>query len=157
MSQKIREDVVLTAHCSYQESGNTFEASHTFTLYSSYPRIGVGPFGINTITEVETLTDRIYASGSARFTLNATKDAFGYFVARSDYGTPVFDVAADDAGNINYNYVGWDGANRPIGGGEQTGPIHIQKVYDNVVDELDIYRTNTKGFLFTVFTLRYQV
>ena len=157
VSQKIREDVVLTAHCSYQESGTTFEASHAFTLYSSYPRIGVGPFGINTIAEAETLTDRIYASGSARFTLNATKDAFGYFVARSDYGTPVFDVAADDAGNINYNYVGWDGANRPIGGGEQTGPIHIQKVYDNVVDELDIYRTNTKGFLFTVFTLRYQV
>jgi hypothetical protein len=102
------------------------------------------------------LVEKVLTSGPAAFTLNATGDNFGYYLVRADYGIPTFTAVSDNNGLINLNYGGWDGANRPVGGGSQTGYIELQRVYDNVIDRLRLYRTNEKGFLLTVFTVRYS-
>lgn len=156
-AQKIRDDVEFYVNCYYLENEAAFNTRVKVTVRSSYPKIGVGRFGISDLAGADQyLVEKVLTSGPAAFTLNATGDNFGYYLVRSDYGIPTFTAVADNNGLINLNYGGWDGANRPVGGGSQTGYIELQRVYDNVVDRLRLYRTNEKGFLLTVFTVRYS-
>lgn len=156
-AQKIRDDVEFYVNCYYVENDARFNTRVKVNVRSSYPKIGVGRFGITDLAGADQyLVDKVLTSGPASFTLNATGDNFGYYLVRSDYGIPTFTAVSDNNGLINLNYGGWDGANRPVGGGSQTGYIEIQRVYDNVVDRLRLYRTNEKGFLLTVFTVRYS-
>jgi hypothetical protein len=88
--------------------------------------------------------------------LDAKEGQFGYFCCREDYGTPVFTAVSDSKGQINSNWLGWDGAKWPVSGnGTQLGPIKFDKVYDNITDSMLLYRTNARAFGFALLSVRY--
>lgn len=153
---RIREKVVFLVNCEYIENA-VFNASIKVTVYSSYPKIGVGTFGVKDLASAETYcTTQFVTDRPTQFTITANEGQYGYLLLRSDYGIPTLTAIADSNGVVNQNFGGWNGALRPIGGGAQTGPIVLNKVYDNVIDTLHLYRTDNKGFLLTVFTIRYS-
>ena len=156
-SSRIRETVTFFINCKYIEGESDFNDKVQVTVNSSYPKVGVGTFGIKALVGAEQhCTTQFVTDQPAQFTLTANEGEYGYLLIRSDYGTPILTAVADSNGIVNNNYGGWDGANKPIGGGNQKGPVVLTKTYDNVIDTLHLYRTNNRGFLLTVFTIRYS-
>jgi hypothetical protein len=153
---RIREDVTFLIHCEYIENA-VFENTIQVTVHSSYPKVGVGTFGIKDLAGAETYcTTQFVTDQPAQFTITANEGQYGYLLLRQDYGVPILTAVADSSGIVNNNFGSWNGALKPVGGGAQTGPITLTKTYDNVVDTLSLYRTDNKGFLLTVFTIRYS-
>ena len=52
-------------------------------------------------------------------------------------------------------YEGWDGASWTLTDFSGTGPIFVNKEYDNLVDKIAIYRTNKRAGLLGRFSVRY--
>ncbi|QYW05474.1 hypothetical protein pEaSNUABM25_00118 [Erwinia phage pEa_SNUABM_25] len=142
----------------YIEGQQRLTQTHFMTAYSSYPRFGVAPFGLTTISiALDQLPTRLRSNTGGQFVLSTKTEEYGYFVVRQDYGTPVFSAAADATGNVNRAWLGFDGAQWPVTGSDgKTGPIVGRRVYDNLTDVVCIYRTNARAFGSSVLTVRYQ-
>lgn len=154
---KLLLDTNFGIMATYVENGRRINVVEYMTAFSSYPRFGTAQYGINTIDTVESnLGSRMRSSTGGSFVLTPKSDEYGYFAVRAAYGTPVFDRAADAQGYINPSWVGFDGAKWPITGSDGSkGPVQVKKVYDNVTDIWNIYRTNARAFGSAVITVRY--
>jgi hypothetical protein len=156
-ADRIIADTDVRIRALYIEGDFRLTAYHSMRIYSSYPRYGAAEFGINTVTEVEvSLGDRLNSSVGGTIVLDVRDANFGYFCCRADDGHPVFTALPDNAGIINSGWSGWDGAKWPVTGtSSEEGPIELTKTYDNVTDKWLLYRTNQRGFGFSVLSIRY--
>ena len=142
----------------YIEGQQTLTQTHFMKAYSSYPRFGIAPFGITSVSiALAQLPTRLRSKTGGQFVLSTKTDEYGYFVVRQSYGQAVFAAAADNTGNVNKGWVAFDGAQWPvIGDNGKKGPIVGKVVYDNLTENVLIYRTNTRAFGSSVITVRYQ-
>lgn len=142
----------------YIEGQQRLEQTHFMKAFSSYPRFGVAPFGLTTISiAMAQLPTRLRSNNGGTFVLSTKNDEYGYFVVRQSYGQAVFSAAADGQGNVNKGWLGFDGAQWPVTGDNgKRGPIVGKMVYDNLTENVLIYRTNARAFGSAVLTVRYQ-
>lgn len=142
----------------YIEGQQRLEQTHFMTAFSSYPRFGVAPFGLTNLNLVRSqLPTRLRSKTGGQFVISTKNDEYGYFVVRESYGQAVFSAAADNAGNINKGWLGFDGAQWPVTGDNgKKGPIVGKMVYDNLTENVLIYRTNARAFGSAVVAVRYQ-
>lgn len=155
---KLVQDTNIRVRVLFLESSFRLIEYYSLTAYSSYPMYGSAAFGVNTVTEVlASLDSHMNSAEGGQMVLDAKEGQFGYFCCREDYGTPVFTAVSDSKGQINSNWLGWDGAKWPITGiSSETGPIVLERVFDNVTDRLRLYRTNARAFGFALISVRYQ-
>ena len=142
----------------YTEGAQRLQQTHFMKAMSSYPRFGIAPFGITGISiAMAQLTTRLRSNVGGQFVLSTKTDEYGYFVVRQSYGQAVFSAAADGTGNVNKAWLGFDGAQWPVTGDNgKKGPIVGKIVYDNLTENVLIYRTNARAFGTAVITVRYQ-
>ena len=153
----LSQDTEVYVHCLFVEGKFRFEATHKLIVVSSIPRYGVGLFGIDTLAEVEAnLTGRLNSVVGGSFILDAREGNYGYFCCRADYGTLVIKDTMLPNGALNNSYGGWDGATWTLSDMTGTGPLTIQKVYDNMTDTLHLYRSNNRAGLLAKFTVSYS-
>lgn len=153
----LSQDTEVYVHCLFVEGKFRFESTHKLNVVSSIPRYGVGLFGINTLEEVESnLTGRLNSVVGGAFIMDAREGNYGYFCCRADYGTPSIKDTVLPNGALNNSYGGWDGATWTLSDMTGTGPITIQKVYDNMTDTLNLYRSNNRAGLLAKFTVSYS-
>jgi hypothetical protein len=123
---------------------------------SSIPYYGEGPFGINQLDELlKYIKGRLNSGEGGMFYLDARDDQFGYFACRAGFGVADIRVVALPNGAVNTMYEGWDGASWTLTDFSGTGPIFVNKKYDNLVDKIAIYRTNKRAGLLGRFSVRY--
>lgn len=132
--------------------------THYITAHSSYPYYATAPFGITTLAQAElNLTSRLRSNVGGTVVMSPRTNEYGYFMCPSRYGSAKFAAASDSQGQVNTGWKGFDGARWPVTGDDgKTGPITLQKTYDNVVETLLLYRTNERAFGSAVITVRYQ-
>lgn len=142
----------------YIEGQQQLTQTHFMKAYSSYPRFGVAPFGITGVSiALSQLPARLRSKTGGQFVVSTKTDEYGYFVVRQSYGNAVFAAAADNTGNVNKGWIAFDGAQWPVTGDNgKTGPIVGKMVYDNLTENVLIYRTNARAFGSAVITVRYQ-
>ena len=142
----------------YSEGQQTLTQTHFMKAMSSYPRFGVAPFGITGVSiALAQLPTRLRSKTGGQFVLSTKQDEYGYFVVRQSYGQAVFAAAADSSGTVNKGWLGFDGAQWPVTGDNgKKGPIVGKIVYDNLTENVLIYRTNARAFGSSVITVRYQ-
>ncbi|AQT28586.1 hypothetical protein YOLOSWAG_104 [Erwinia phage vB_EamM_Yoloswag] len=155
---KILADVDFGVKATYIENNVRLTQVHYMRAYSSYPRFGTAPFGVNTVAGVETaITNRLRSSVGGTFVLSPKTDEYGYFISRADYGSAQFAAGADAQGNINPDWTAFDGAKWPVTGNDgQRGPLVLRKTYDNLTESWNVYRTNVRAFGPAVVTVRYE-
>lgn len=150
------QDQTVYIHCLFVEGGHRFEKTHVLQVVSSIPYYGEGPFGINQLDELlKYIKGRLNSGEGGMFYLDARDDQFGYFACRADFGTADIRVVALPNGAVNTMYEGWDGASWTLTDFSGTGPIFVNKEYDNLVDKIAIYRTNKRAGLLGRFSVRY--
>lgn len=153
----LAQDTEVVVHCLFIEGKFRKIATHVLNVISSIPRYGVGLFGINTLSEVEAnLTGRLNSVVGGSFILNAREGNYGYFCCRADYGDAVIKDTVLPNGALNNSYGGWDGAKWTLSDSSATGPLLIQKEYDNLTDTLALYRSNNRAGLLAKFTVSYS-
>ena len=151
----LSQDIVVFVNCLFVEGKFRYEERMQVQLISSLPRYGVGPFGVDTLQEVEQLQGRLNSTAGGSFILDAREGQYGYFACREDYGTVKLLDSALPNGVTNTSYGGWDGASWTLTDFSGTGPIFVEKVYDNVTDRIAIYRSNNRAGLLAKFTVQY--
>lgn len=142
----------------YIEGQQQLTQTHFMKAFSSYPRFGIAPFGLTTISiALAQLPTRLRSTTGGQFVLSTKTDEYGYFVVRQSFGNAVFSAAADSQGNVNKGWLGFDGAQWPVTGDNgKKGPIVGKMVYDNLTENVLIYRTNARAFGSAVIAVRYQ-
>ncbi|QZE59017.1 tail protein [Erwinia phage pEa_SNUABM_16] len=142
----------------YIEGQQRLTQTHFMKAMSSYPRFGIAPFGITGVSiALAQLPTRLRSNNGGQFVLSTKTDEYGYFVVRQSYGQAVFAAAADSTGAVNKGWLGFDGAQWPVTGDNgKKGPIVGKVVYDNLTENVLIYRTNARAFGTAVITVRYQ-
>ncbi|UAW96602.1 hypothetical protein pEaSNUABM22_00114 [Erwinia phage pEa_SNUABM_22] len=142
----------------YTEGQQRLTQTHFMKAMSSYPRFGIAPFGITGVSiALAQLPTRLRSNNGGQFVLSTKTDEYGYFVVRQSYGQAVFAAAADSTGAVNKGWLGFDGAQWPVTGDNgKKGPIVGKVVYDNLTENVLIYRTNARAFGTAVITVRYQ-
>lgn len=151
-------DTKFGIRCTYIENKVRLTQTHYMTAFCSYPYYGTAPFGIASISSAETLlTNRLRSTVGGTFVLSPKNDEYGYFLCRASYGNAKFAAGSDTQGNVNSAWKGWDGAKWPVTGSDgRTGPIVVTKIYDNVTENMYLYRTNERAFGAAVITVRYE-
>lgn len=154
---KLLTDTEFGIRATYLENGVRLSQVHYMKAYSSYPRFDTAQYGVNTIAAVEqALTNRMRSATGGTFVLTPKTDEYGYFVARADYGQAVFASGADAQGTVNPDWNGFDAAKWPVTGDDGSrGPLQLRKVYDNMTETWNVYRTNARAFGSAVITVRY--
>lgn len=142
----------------YIEGQQRLTQTHFMKAFSSYPRFGIAPFGLTTISAaLAQLPSRLRSNVGGTFVLSTKTDEYGYFVVRQSFGNAVFAAASDSQGNVNKGWLAFDGAQWPVTGDNgKKGPIVGKMVYDNLTENVLIYRTNARAFGSSVITVRYQ-
>lgn len=154
---QLLSDIDFGVRATYIENNVRLSQVHYMKAFSSYPRFGTAPFGVNTIAGLEAaITNRMRSASGGTFVLTPKTDEYGYFAARADYGRAVFATGADAQGNVNPDWVAFDAAKWPVTGDDgQRGPLVLRKVYDNLTENINVYRTNARAFGSAVITVRY--
>lgn len=155
---KLLADTDFGVRATYIENNVRLTQVHYMKAFSSYPRFGTAQFGVNTIANIEqSLANRMRSATGGTFVLTPKTDEYGYFVARADYGNAVFASGADAQGNVNPDWNGFDAAKWPVTGDDGSrGPLVLRKVYDNLTENWNVYRTNARAFGSAVITVRYN-
>ncbi len=155
---QLLNDTEFGVKATYIEGQQRLQQTHFMTARSSYPRFGIAPFGLTNISSaMAQLTTRLRSTSGGQFVLSTKTDEYGYFVVRESYGQAIFAAAADNLGTINNGWIGFDGAKWPVTGDNgSVGPIVGRIVYDNLTENVLIYRTNARAFGSAVITVRYQ-
>jgi len=151
-------DVRFGIRCTYIENKVRLTQVHYINAFSSYPYYGTAPFGISTLAQVEqNLTSRLRSSEGGTFVFSPRTNEYGYFMCPARFGSARFASASDSQGQVNSGWKGMDGARWPVTGSDgKTGPLTLQKVYDNVTETLYLYRSNERAFGTAVLTVRYS-
>ncbi|QQO90252.1 Ig-like virion protein [Erwinia phage pEa_SNUABM_5] len=154
---QLLSDADFGVRATYIENSVRLTQVHYMRAFSSYPRFGTAQFGVNNIAGLEqAVTNRMRSSNGGTFVLTPKTDEYGYFAARADYGRAVFAAGADAQGNVNPDWNGFDAAKWPVTGDDgQRGPLVLRKVYDNLTENINVYRTNARAFGSAVITVRY--
>ena len=154
---QLLSDIDFGVRATYIENDVRLSQVHYMRAFSSYPRYGTAQFGVNTIAGLESaITNRMRSASGGTFVLTPKTDEYGYFAARADYGRAVFAAGADAQGNVNPDWNGFDAAKWPVTGDDgQRGPLVLRKVYDNLTENINVYRTNARAFGSAVITVRY--
>lgn len=142
----------------YIEGAQRLTQTHFMKAMSSYPRYGIAPFGLTSVSlALAQLPTRLRSAVGGTFVLSTKTDEYGYFIVRQSYGSAIFAAAADSQGNVNKGWIAFDGAQWPVTGDNgKKGPIVGKVVYDNLTENVLIYRTNARAFGSSVITVRYQ-
>lgn len=151
-------DTKFGIRCTYIENKVRLTQIHYITAHSSYPYYGTAPYGISSLAQAElNLTARLRSNVGGTFVFSPRTNEYGYFMSPSRYGSAQFGAASDSQGQVNTAWKGMDGARWPVTGSDgKTGPLSLQKVYDNVTETLYLYRTNERAFGSAVMTVRYS-
>ncbi|WOL24681.1 tail protein [Yersinia phage fHe-Yen9-02] len=155
---QLLSDTNFCVRVTYIEQDVRLTILHPMTAYSSYPRYGSAPYGVNTITTAEqVLVQRLRSSVGGTFVLSPRTEDYGYFMCRASYGDALFAPGSDGQGVVNPDWNGFNGARWPITGDNGlTGPLVVRKSYDNVSENMHIYRSDARAFGVAVITVRYQ-
>lgn len=151
-------DTKFGIRCTYIENKVRLSQIHYITAHSSYPYYGTAPFGITNLSQAEqNLTARLRSNVGGTFVFSPRTNEYGYFMSPARYGSAQFGAASDSQGQVNTAWKGMDGARWPVTGSDgKTGPLTLQKVYDNVTETLYLYRSNERAFGSAVMTVRYS-
>lgn len=151
-------DVRFGIRCTYIENKVRLIQTHYINAHSSYPYYGTAPFGLTSLAVVEAnLQSRLRSNVGGTFVFSPRTNEYGYFMCPSRYGSAKFGSASDSQGQINAGWKAMDGARWPVTGDDgKTGPLTLQKVYDNVTETLYLYRSNERAFGTAVLTVRYS-
>jgi len=151
-------DTKFGIRCTYIENKVRLSQIQYITAHSSYPYYGTAPFGIANLAQAEqNLTARLRSNVGGTFVFSPRTNEYGYFMSPARYGSAQFGAASDSQGQVNTAWKGMDGARWPVTGSDgKTGPLSLQKVYDNVTETLYLYRSNERAFGSAVMTVRYS-
>lgn len=155
---RIHSDTRFGVRSTYIEGKARLMVTRFINAFTSYPRFGTAAYGINTMALIEQeLSSRLRAVQGGSFVFTPDSDEFGYFAVGASYGSAVFGFGADSSGNVNRGWTAMDGAKWPVTGDDgTTGPIIVQKSYDNLTEDVLLYRTNSRGFGVSVLTVRFS-
>lgn len=155
---RLHSDVRFGVRASYIEGQARLSQLRFINAFTSFPKFGSAPFGLNTMPRAEQeLTTTLRTSTGGTFVFTTKTDEFGYFMIHGSYGRATFGSSSDSSGNVNVGWGSMDGAKWPVTGDDgERGPMLLQKVYDNVVEDILLYRTANRAFGTAVLTVRFS-
>lgn len=155
---RLHSDTKFGVRATFIEGKARLSQMRFLTAYTSYPRFGTASFGVNTMALVEANFDqRLRTTSGGTFVLAPDSDQYGYFALHGSYGRAVFGFGSDSTGNVNKGWGGMDGAKWPITGDNgDFGPMMLRKSYDNLSEDILLYRTNNRAFGPAVITVRFE-
>ncbi len=154
---RLHSDTRFGVRASYIEGQARLSQMRFMNAFTSFPKFGHAPYGLNTLQRAEKeLTSILRTNTGGTFVFHTDTDNYGYFMIHGSYGRAEFGASSDSSGNVNTGWRGMDGAKWPVTGDDgERGPIILQKSYDNVLEDILLYRTNERAFGTAVLTVRF--
>lgn len=155
---RLHSDVRFGVRASYIEGQARLSQLRFINAFTSFPKFGSAPFGLNTMPRAEQeLTTILRTATGGTFVFTTKNDEYGYFMIHGSYGSATFGASSDSSGRVNLGWKGMDGAKWPVTGDDgERGPLLMQKSYDNVVEDILLYRTDERAFGTAVLTVRFS-